>query len=154
MGNNPVAFLIPCHRVIQSTGAFGQYHWGSTRKTAMIGWKRLNKFPELIFITRLTNIQPAMQNIKARIDALDWETISNHINEKGYALIPQLISPVECDELVEKYNDPDLYRKTISMERYRLAQANTNISITPCLHYCNRSGKMYIHTWRRSPMDG
>jgi AraC family transcriptional regulator of adaptative response/methylated-DNA-[protein]-cysteine methyltransferase len=39
VGDNPVAFLIPCHRVIQSTGVFGQYHWGSTRKTAMIGWE-------------------------------------------------------------------------------------------------------------------
>jgi AraC family transcriptional regulator, regulatory protein of adaptative response / methylated-DNA-[protein]-cysteine methyltransferase len=39
IGSNPVAFLIPCHRVIQSTGIFGQYHWGSTRKTAMIGWE-------------------------------------------------------------------------------------------------------------------
>lgn len=39
IGDNPVAFLIPCHRVIQSTGLFGQYHWGSIRKTAMIGWE-------------------------------------------------------------------------------------------------------------------
>jgi len=39
VGDNPVAFLIPCHRVIQSTGVFGQYHWGSNRKTAMIGWE-------------------------------------------------------------------------------------------------------------------
>ena len=39
IGDNPVAFLIPCHRVIQSTGVFGQYHWGSTRKTAIIGWE-------------------------------------------------------------------------------------------------------------------
>ncbi|GAC1444161.1 MAG: methylated-DNA--[protein]-cysteine S-methyltransferase [Sediminibacterium sp.] len=39
IGDNPVAFLIPCHRVIQSTGVIGQYHWGSTRKTAMIGWE-------------------------------------------------------------------------------------------------------------------
>ncbi len=39
IGDNPVAFLIPCHRVIQSTGTFGQYHWGSIRKTAMIGWE-------------------------------------------------------------------------------------------------------------------
>jgi len=39
VGGNPVAFLIPCHRVIRSTGEFGQYHWGSTRKTAMIGWE-------------------------------------------------------------------------------------------------------------------
>ncbi len=39
IGDNPVAYLIPCHRVIQSTGTFGQYHWGSNRKTAMIGWE-------------------------------------------------------------------------------------------------------------------
>ena len=39
VGDNPVAFLIPCHRVIQSGGEFGQYHWGSNRKAAMIGWE-------------------------------------------------------------------------------------------------------------------
>jgi AraC family transcriptional regulator of adaptative response/methylated-DNA-[protein]-cysteine methyltransferase len=39
IGANPVAFLIPCHRVIKSTGEFGQYHWGANRKTAMIGWE-------------------------------------------------------------------------------------------------------------------
>jgi AraC family transcriptional regulator of adaptative response/methylated-DNA-[protein]-cysteine methyltransferase len=39
IGDNPVAFLIPCHRVIQSTGIFGGYHWGNTRKTAIIGWE-------------------------------------------------------------------------------------------------------------------
>lgn len=39
VGDNPVAFLIPCHRVIQSTGILGEYHWGSLRKAAMIGWE-------------------------------------------------------------------------------------------------------------------
>lgn len=39
IGSNPVAFLIPCHRVIQSTGEFGGYMWGPTRKTAIIGWE-------------------------------------------------------------------------------------------------------------------
>jgi AraC family transcriptional regulator of adaptative response/methylated-DNA-[protein]-cysteine methyltransferase len=39
VGDNPVAFLIPCHRVIKSTGLIGEYHWGSTRKAAMIGWE-------------------------------------------------------------------------------------------------------------------
>lgn len=39
VGDNPVAFLIPCHRVIQSSGTLGEYHWGSTRKKAMIGWE-------------------------------------------------------------------------------------------------------------------
>lgn len=39
IGSNPVAFLIPCHRVIQSSGIFGGYMWGNTRKTAIIGWE-------------------------------------------------------------------------------------------------------------------
>jgi AraC family transcriptional regulator of adaptative response/methylated-DNA-[protein]-cysteine methyltransferase len=39
IGQNPVAFLIPCHRVIKSTGESGQYHWGATRKSAIIGWE-------------------------------------------------------------------------------------------------------------------
>jgi AraC family transcriptional regulator of adaptative response/methylated-DNA-[protein]-cysteine methyltransferase len=39
IGNNPIAFLIPCHRVIQSTGVFGGYMWGTTRKMAIIGWE-------------------------------------------------------------------------------------------------------------------
>ena len=39
IGKNPVAFLIPCHRVIQSSGKVGGYMWGSTRKSAIIGWE-------------------------------------------------------------------------------------------------------------------
>lgn len=39
IGSNPVAFLIPCHRVIQSSGKFGGYLWGPNRKTAIIGWE-------------------------------------------------------------------------------------------------------------------
>ncbi|MBP1668287.1 MAG: ada [Bacteroidetes bacterium] len=39
IGDNPVAFLIPCHRVILSSGIIGHYHWGNARKTAMIGWE-------------------------------------------------------------------------------------------------------------------
>ena len=39
IADNPVAYLIPCHRVIRSTGVFGQYHWSSARKAAIIGWE-------------------------------------------------------------------------------------------------------------------
>ena len=39
IGKNLVAFLIPCHWVIQSTGSFGGYMWGATRKAAIIGWE-------------------------------------------------------------------------------------------------------------------
>jgi len=39
IGDNPVAFLIPCHRVIRSSGELGGYRWGLTRKAAIIGWE-------------------------------------------------------------------------------------------------------------------
>ena len=39
IGNNPIAFLIPCHRIIQSNGALGNYLWGHERKSAINGWE-------------------------------------------------------------------------------------------------------------------
>ncbi len=36
VAKNPVGYLIPCHRVIRKSGAFGQYHWGTARKKALI----------------------------------------------------------------------------------------------------------------------
>lgn len=39
VGSNPVAFLIPCHRVIQQSGKLGGYHWGETRKQAIHAWE-------------------------------------------------------------------------------------------------------------------
>ena len=37
IGRNPIAFLIPCHRVIRKAGGIGGYHWGSTRKKSHTG---------------------------------------------------------------------------------------------------------------------
>jgi len=39
VGANPIAFIIPCHRVIRETGALGHYHWDPVRKRAIIGWE-------------------------------------------------------------------------------------------------------------------
>lgn len=39
VGRNPVAFLIPCHRVVQSGGGLGGYMWGVGRKRVMLGWE-------------------------------------------------------------------------------------------------------------------
>ena len=40
VGRNPIAVFIPCHRVIQSTGAIGDYRWGGTRKQALLAFER------------------------------------------------------------------------------------------------------------------
>ena len=39
VGRNPLAFVVPCHRVLRSDGGLGGYHWNVTRKQALIGWE-------------------------------------------------------------------------------------------------------------------
>jgi AraC family transcriptional regulator, regulatory protein of adaptative response / methylated-DNA-[protein]-cysteine methyltransferase len=39
VGDNPVAWLIPCHRVLRKSGALGGYHWGLERKQALLAWE-------------------------------------------------------------------------------------------------------------------
>jgi AraC family transcriptional regulator of adaptative response/methylated-DNA-[protein]-cysteine methyltransferase len=39
VGRNPISFVVPCHRVLRGDGQLGGYHWGLTRKRALIGWE-------------------------------------------------------------------------------------------------------------------
>ena len=39
VGRNPISFVVPCHRVLGSDGNLTGYHWGLTRKRALIGWE-------------------------------------------------------------------------------------------------------------------
>ena len=39
VGRNPISFVVPCHRVLGKSGALTGYHWGITRKQAMLGWE-------------------------------------------------------------------------------------------------------------------
>jgi len=47
IGSNPIAYLIPCHRVIQASGLFGGYMWGGLRKTAILGWENAHTYPHI-----------------------------------------------------------------------------------------------------------
>lgn len=60
-----------------------------------------------------------METIKQRIEAIDWQNLSLSMQERGFALVSKLLTGAECDELVADYDNPDLYRKKVVMERYR-----------------------------------
>jgi len=60
--------------------------------------------------------------MKETIEKLDWNAISNQLNEYGYALVKKVITGDECDQLAKAYDQTNLYRKTINMERYRFGQ--------------------------------
>jgi len=60
--------------------------------------------------------------MKETIEKLDWNAISNQLNEYGYALVKKVITGDECDQLAKGYDQTNLYRKTINMEHYRFGQ--------------------------------
>ena len=60
-----------------------------------------------------------MQDILTKIADLNWQIIADAMNEKGYAIVSDILSDVHCQELIDIYDRPDGYRKTVIMERYR-----------------------------------
>jgi hypothetical protein len=60
-----------------------------------------------------------MRTIKERMETFDWTGVSNALDHTGYAILHEVLSSKECDELLKRYQDAALYRKTIVMERYR-----------------------------------
>lgn len=48
-----------------------------------------------------------------------WENITEQLNNQGYACVRNFLTPGQCRQLIEAYHQPDVYRKTITMERYR-----------------------------------
>jgi AraC family transcriptional regulator, regulatory protein of adaptative response / methylated-DNA-[protein]-cysteine methyltransferase len=48
IGSNPVAYLIPCHRVIQGNGKTGGYMWGTLRKSLILGWESVKKDKQMV----------------------------------------------------------------------------------------------------------
>lgn len=60
-----------------------------------------------------------MENLKTKLATTDWQSVSESMNEKGYAIIPKILSDEQCNKLIKEYNNKNLYRKTVVMERYR-----------------------------------
>ncbi len=60
-----------------------------------------------------------MKDIKTKFSTIDWQVITKEMNNKGYAIVPKLLSCEQCRQLIANYQHPTGYRKTVVMERYR-----------------------------------
>ncbi|OIQ21820.1 MAG: prolyl 4-hydroxylase subunit alpha [Flavobacterium sp. MedPE-SWcel] len=60
-----------------------------------------------------------MKSITTRIAAIDWQKVTEEMHQRGYCIIPNLLNNQECEDLKEDYNTPELFRKTVTMERHR-----------------------------------
>ncbi|MBO9700137.1 MAG: 2OG-Fe(II) oxygenase [Sporocytophaga sp.] len=57
--------------------------------------------------------------MKQRLQNIDWPFVADEMNQKGFAIIPKFLMDDECEILKAGYKNPNAYRKTIVMERYR-----------------------------------
>lgn len=60
-----------------------------------------------------------MNTIQQKITNANWFELTAQMHEKGFAVLPGVLSDNDCQQLINNYNDQSLYRKTITMERYR-----------------------------------
>jgi len=60
-----------------------------------------------------------MKHLKETIAQTNWQLVSADLQDKGYALVPDFLTPFYCEALLAGYNPAEAYRKTIVMERYR-----------------------------------
>ena len=60
-----------------------------------------------------------MENIESKLLSIDWAAVRGEMNERGFVILPEIISARQCEDLINNYENPGSYRKTIAMERYR-----------------------------------
>ncbi|RIL03471.1 MAG: hypothetical protein DCC71_15115 [Proteobacteria bacterium] len=60
--------------------------------------------------------------VRERLAALDWPALRASLDERGFASLPRLVEPAECDALVSLYGDARRFRKTVDMERHRFGR--------------------------------
>ena len=60
-----------------------------------------------------------MKDIQLKLSDVNWQKVTEEMNEKGFAQINSVLSNADSEMLIENYDKQHLYRKTITMERYR-----------------------------------
>jgi len=60
-----------------------------------------------------------MKTISEIIELVDWNLVTENMHDTGYSILKNTLSNHQCEQLISQYNNPQLYRKTITMERYR-----------------------------------
>lgn len=60
-----------------------------------------------------------MKAIQEKIEAANWQQLTENMHDQGYAVLKNILTAEDCAGLISNYHHPDAYRKTVIMERYR-----------------------------------
>ena len=72
------------------------------------------------------------------LDEIDWTGVHTSLNEDGFALVPEVLSKKDCEELICAYPKEKLYRNVINMQRYRFGQGEYKYFNYPLPHQVQR----------------
>jgi len=61
-------------------------------------------------------------NISDRVESLNWDKLHHLLEIQGFAKLPPLLDPLQCQEMIKTYDDPSNFRSTINMKRYRFGE--------------------------------
>lgn len=70
-------------------------------------------------------------DLKERLESLDWSHIASQLDEFGYALTPQILTPAECDGLIRLYAEPRAFRSRVVMERHNFGRGEYQYFTAP-----------------------
>ena len=62
------------------------------------------------------------ERLVPQLAGADWDVVAGEVNDTGCALLPQLLTPDECVAIAALYDEPERFRATINMERYRFGR--------------------------------
>jgi len=60
-----------------------------------------------------------MEQTIERLSAINYDVVTESLHEKGYCVVPEVLTVATCAQMIRAYHDPQYYRKTVVMERYR-----------------------------------
>jgi len=63
-----------------------------------------------------------MENITERLATINLDQLAESMHENGYCIVPEVLTEAMCRQLIGAYDEPEHYRKTVTMERYRFGQ--------------------------------
>ena len=101
-----------------------------------------------------TSAIPAEQAVR-RINALDWERASKELDEQGSAMLPGILSPVECRAVAALYPDDHLYRSLVVMGRHGFGRGEYKYFKYPLPGVIQglRAGALFPACSSRQPME-
>jgi uncharacterized protein len=68
------------------------------------------------------SIQTQVSNVRDRVDDLDWPTLDDELDQRGFSVTEPVLSAAECDQLASRFDDDAKFRSTVDMARHRFGQ--------------------------------